>query len=318
MVKPIKISKIILNSVDSTQEYLKKEIQINYLNQNQLKIIVVNAFIQYKGKGSNNRSWISLKGGLYLSVNFPLSILSEKIPKKYFNLISVFIGTIVLKSILSFSKYLSSIFNFNEILNLQDDLKNYLRVIFPNDIVLVENDNIYKLGGILIETFKDNLIIGIGINLLNEIEDYFEQNKNIFDHYPISLKTFILKKFNDIKYNEDIKDIIDFFSLKNLEKVISILGSFIYNFLVFYLINFSEEIIKSLLNDLVDFDYTPYLKNIKVKYIETQNNVNKEVEEIFYKIIPDYNFLIFKVIKNDINNKKVDVIDFSKIRRIFY
>ncbi len=318
MVKPIKISKIILNSVDSTQEYLKKEIQINYLNQNQLKIIVVNAFIQHKGKGSNNRSWISLKGGLYLSVNFPLSILSEKIPKKYFNLISVFIGTIVLKSILSFSKYLSSIFNFNEILNLQDDLKNYLRVIFPNDIVLVENDNIYKLGGILIETFKDNLIIGIGINLLNEIEDYFEQNKNIFDHYPISLKTFILKKFNDIKYNEDIKDIIDFFSLKNLEKVISILGSFIYNFLVFYLINFSEEIIKSLLNDLVDFDYTPYLKNIKVKYIETQNNVNKEVEEIFYKIIPDYNFLIFKVIKNDINNKKVDVIDFSKIRRIFY
>ncbi|MCX7871257.1 MAG: hypothetical protein N2485_06800 [bacterium] len=318
MVKPIKISKIILNSVDSTQEYLKKEIQINYLNQNQLKIIVVNAFIQYKGKGSNNRSWVSLRGGLYLSVNFPLSILSEKIPKKYFNLISVFIGTIVLKSILSFSKYLSSIFNFNEILNLQDDLKNYLRVIFPNDIVLVENDNIYKLGGILIETFKDNLIIGIGINLLNEIEDYFEQNKNIFDHYPISLKTFILKKFNDIKYNEDIKDIIDFFSLKNLEKVISILGSFIYNFLVFYLINFSEEIIKSLLNDLVDFDYTPYLKNIKVKYIETQNNVNKEVEEIFYKIIPDYNFLIFKVIKNDINNKKVDVIDFSKIRRIFY
>lgn len=318
MVKPIKISKIILNSVDSTQEYLKKEIQINYLNQNQLKIIVVNAFIQYKGKGSNNRSWVSLRRGLYLSVNFPLSILSEKIPKKYFNLISVFIGTIVLKSILSFSKYLSSIFNFNEILNLQDDLKNYLRVIFPNDIVLVENDNIYKLGGILIETFKDNLIIGIGINLLNEIEDYFEQNKNIFDHYPISLKTFILKKFNDIKYNEDIKDIIDFFSLKNLEKVISILGSFIYNFLVFYLINFSEEIIKSLLNDLVDFDYTPYLKNIKVKYIETQNNVNKEVEEIFYKIIPDYNFLIFKVIKNDINNKKVDVIDFSKIRRIFY
>ncbi len=318
MVKPIKISKIILNSVDSTQEYLKKEIQINYLNQNQLKIIVVNAFIQHKGKGSNNRSWISLKGGLYLSVNFPLSILSEKIPKKYFNLISVFIGTIVLKSILSFSKYLSSIFNFNEILNLQDDLKNYLRVVFPNDIVLVENDNIYKLGGILIETFKDNLVIGIGINLLNEIEDYFEQNKNIFDHYPISLKTFILKKFNDIKYNEDIKDIIDFFSLKNLEKVISILGSFIYNFLVFYLINFSEEIIKSLLNDLVDFDYTPYLKNIKVKYIETQNNVNKEVEEIFYKIIPDYNFLIFKVIKNDINNKKVDVIDFSKIRRIFY
>ncbi len=318
----IKISKIILNSVDSTQEYLKRKLKTDYIDEKKIKIIIVNAIEQNKGKGSNNRTWISLKGGVYLSVNFPLSVLPKKIHKKYFNLISVFIGVIVLKSILNFFNYLNFILNFNKFsyLSFYDTLKKSLKIIFPNDIVLIEDSNIYKLGGVLVETFKDNLIIGIGINLINEIEKYFNENKNSFDHQPISLKEFILKKIKIFKYNNINfnQDIIDFFSLKNSEKIISILVNFISSFLIFYLLNFNEKIIEELLNDLVGFDYTPYLKNIKVKYIEIQNNVNKEVEEIFYKIIPDYNFLIFKVIKNNLDIKKIDLIDFSKIRRIFY
>lgn len=299
-----RIKKIQLEQIDSTQNYLKQIIfdgKFNEQSKNNLKDIkVVIAYEQLKGRGSNNRHWISLKGGLYLSFNIPSFKL--KLQKKYFNLISIIVGTIVIFSLLQFFKKFY--------INFYDILKKNLRIIFPNDIVLIYDNKIYKLGGILIENFKDNLIIGIGINIFNEIESYFIQNKDSFDHFPISLKEFILKK--------NLNDINTFFKFDT--KLINNLSTFIFNFAIFYLLNLDDELFEKVMNYLYDFDYTPYLRNIKIKYIKiTDANFNEEIQETVERIIPDYKYLIFKIVKKDINQiNQIDLISFSQIRRIFY
>jgi len=299
-----RIKKIQLEQIDSTQNYLKQIIfdgKFNEQSKNNLKDIkVVIAYEQLKGRGSNNRHWISLKGGLYLSFNIPSFKL--KLQKKYFNLISIIVGTIVIFSLLQFFKKFY--------INFYDILKKNLRIIFPNDIVLIYDNKIYKLGGILIENFKYNLIIGIGINIFNEIESYFIQNKDSFDHFPISLKEFILKK--------NLNDINTFFKFDT--KLINNLSTFIFNFVIFYLLNLDDELFEKVMNYLYDFDYTPYLRNIKIKYIKiTDANFNEEIQETVERIIPDYKYLIFKIVKKDINQiNQIDLISFSQIRRIFY
>jgi biotin-(acetyl-CoA carboxylase) ligase len=299
-----RIKKIQLEQIDSTQNYLKQIIfngKFNEENKNNLKDIkVVIAYEQLKGRGSNNRSWISLKGGLYLSFNIPFFKL--KLQKKYFNLVSIIVGTIVIFSFLRFFK------NFS--INFYDILKKNLRIIFPNDIVLIDDNKIYKLGGILIENFKDNLIIGIGINIFNEIENYFIQNRDSFDHFPISLKEFILKK--------NLGDINTFFKFDT--KLINNLSTFIFNFVIFYLLNLDDELFEKIMDYLYAFDYTPYLRNIKIKYIKIADaNFNEEVQETVERIIPDYKYLIFKIVKKNIDQiNQIDLISFSQIRRIFY
>jgi biotin-(acetyl-CoA carboxylase) ligase len=111
-----RIKKIQLEQIDSTQNYLKQiifEDNFNEQSKNNLKDIkVVIAYEQLKGRGSNNRNWISLKGGLYLSFNIPFFKL--KLQKKYFNLISIIVGTIVIFSFLRFFK--NFYINFYDIL----------------------------------------------------------------------------------------------------------------------------------------------------------------------------------------------------------
>jgi len=297
-----RIKKIQLEQIDSTQDYLKQFIfndNFNKKDKNNLEDIkVVISYEQLKGRGSNNRNWISLKGGLYLSFNIPFFKL--KLRKKYFNLISIIVGAI---TIFSFQRFFKN-FSINNILQ-----KN-LRIIFPNDIVLIDNNKIYKLGGILIENYKDNLIVGIGINIFSEIANYFIQNRDFFDHFPISLKEFILKKKQDN---------IHIF-LESDTKLINNLGTFISSFVIFYLLNLNDELFEKVMDYLYTFDYTPYLRNIKIKYIKIiEDSFNEEVEETVERIIPDYKYLIFKIVKKNINQiSQIDLVNFSQIRRIFY
>ena len=297
-----RIKKIQLEQIDSTQDYLKQFIfndNFNKKDKNNLEDIkVVISYEQLKGRGSNNRNWISLKGGLYLSFNIPFFKL--KLRKKYFSLISIIVGAI---TIFSFQRFFKN-FSINNILQ-----KN-LRIIFPNDIVLIDNNKIYKLGGILIENYKDNLIVGIGINIFSEIANYFIQNRDFFDHFPISLKEFILKKKQDN---------IHIF-LESDTKLINNLGTFISSFVIFYLLNLNDELFEKVMDYLYTFDYTPYLRNIKIKYIKIiEDSFNEEVEETVERIIPDYKYLIFKIVKKNINQiSQIDLVNFSQIRRIFY
>ncbi|MGB9638634.1 MAG: hypothetical protein ACP5RD_05350 [bacterium] len=85
----------------------------------------------------------------------------------------------------------------------------------------------------------------------------------------------------------------------------------------------NDLLIEKIINELIIFDYTPYLRNIKLKYIKQIDNKNQEVEDFFDKIIPDYRFLIAKLVKSNTNKQEsykqeVDIINFSHIRRIFY
>jgi len=299
-----RIKKIQLEQIDSTQDYLKQFIfndNFNKKDKNNLEDIkVVISYEQLKGRGSNNRNWISLKGGLYLSFNIPFFKL--KLRKKYFSLISIIVGAI---TIFSFQRFFK---NFS--INIYDILQKNLRIIFPNDIVLIDNNKIYKLGGILIENYKDNLIVGIGINIFSEIANYFIQNRDFFDHFPISLKEFILKKKQD---NSHI-------FLESDTKLINNLGTFISSFVIFYLLNLNDELFEKVMDYLYTFDYTPYLRNIKIKYIKIiEDSFNEEVEETVERIIPDYKYLIFKIVKKNINQiSQIDLVNFSQIRRIFY
>ena len=115
----------LLKKVDSTNDYLK-------LYETNFAVV---ADFQEKGKGRNGRTWKSEEGkGLYMSVSLPK-------PKKFLTLASLCCGVAVVKVLKKYS--------------------NEFTLKWPNDIYL----NGKKAGGILVETTKNKIIYGIGINL---------------------------------------------------------------------------------------------------------------------------------------------------------
>ncbi|MDK2886489.1 MAG: BirA family transcriptional regulator [Thermosipho sp. (in: thermotogales)] len=170
---------LIFEKIDSTNEYLKK----HYKELNNGTVIV--AIEQTAGKGRYGRKWISSKGGLWFSI-----LLKPK------NIFSTYFFT----KLASFT-----------LVKILKRYKVYARIKWPNDIFV----NGKKLAGILTEVVYEKskpvaLIIGIGINLNNQIPDELKSiaislkdilNKNV----QISgfLKLF-LKRFNTyyLKYRK--------------------------------------------------------------------------------------------------------------------
>ena len=108
---------------------------------------VIIADEQYGGRGRGSKKWISLKGGIWLSL-----IIKPIIPVNKINLLSL-IPTIAVCKVI------------NELFNLETRIK------WPNDIVI---DN-KKIAGILIDSSIKNdiinyIVIGIGINLKVEVK----------------------------------------------------------------------------------------------------------------------------------------------------
>ena len=97
--------------------------------------VVIVADEQTKGKGRFNRKWFSSKGGLYLSI-----LLKEQD-----------IGNV---KYLTFISALSAVKSIEKITGLKAKIK------WPNDI----HFNGKKLCGILTETFKEGVVVGVGIN----------------------------------------------------------------------------------------------------------------------------------------------------------
>ncbi|WP_456419302.1 biotin--[acetyl-CoA-carboxylase] ligase [Methanocaldococcus infernus] len=89
---------------------------------------------QYKGKGRLRRTWLSKPGGLYFSI---------VLENKFSYIFPILIPILIIKAI-------------------DVDAK----IKFPNDIVYKGK----KLSGILIEHYKDKIIVGIGINVENDLE----------------------------------------------------------------------------------------------------------------------------------------------------
>lgn len=130
---------IFFENLNSTNEYLKELINKNNIEDN----LVILAKTQKIGKGRLGRSWVSPKGGLWFSLLKEMFIDKEK----------NFLFSLLVP--ISIVKTLQKYFDCSP------------QIKWPNDIYLFKK----KVCGILTETVKNYLVVGIGVNL------NFEANK---------------------------------------------------------------------------------------------------------------------------------------------
>ncbi len=106
---------------------------------------------QTKGRGRHGRTWISLKGGLWLSLSFLF-------PKNKIFLLPYLLSLSMCETLRDLTK-----------------IKIFLK--WPNDLILIHNEREKKLGGILIELLNSErpemtwVIAGIGVNVNNQISE---------------------------------------------------------------------------------------------------------------------------------------------------
>ncbi len=138
---------IAFNEVKSTNDEIKK-----HLNEDEGLVIIANS--QTQGRGRLGRDWHSPKGtGIYLS-----ALVCPKIKPELFPPITLAAGLATVLALQNFSKSIP-----------------YLK--WPNDILI--NDK--KVSGILCELCGDappSVVIGIGINVNQQIEHFSETLKN--------------------------------------------------------------------------------------------------------------------------------------------
>ena len=129
------IEKIHFETIDSTNLWCKKNIES--FEDNKLYCITTDE--QVSGKGTNNRIWVSPKGGFYCTLCFKIS------ESKNINTLPLVMGM--------------SMCNILNKINIDAHIK------WPNDIILNEK----KIGGILAEAVIKNgetwVIIGLGLNI---------------------------------------------------------------------------------------------------------------------------------------------------------
>ncbi|WP_048055239.1 biotin--[acetyl-CoA-carboxylase] ligase [Pyrococcus sp. NA2] len=125
---------IYLREVTSTNEYA--------LLNNFPEGTVIVADRQIKGRGRLGRKWESPEGGLWMSVVLKPRVSANDLPKL------VFLGA----------------------LSVIDVLKEFAiegRIKWPNDVLV----NYRKISGILVEGRGDNFVLGIGLNVNNEVPE---------------------------------------------------------------------------------------------------------------------------------------------------
>ena len=133
------------------------DVAINLIKKKNIKLGIVLAEKQKKGRGQRGKKWISYKGNLFVSVFFSL----EKI-------------NLTLKQLTKF--------NANLIIKLISQYyKKKIKLKLPNDILI----NKKKICGILQETIKKNniqyLIVGIGLNLVSSPQINQYPTTNLYD-----------------------------------------------------------------------------------------------------------------------------------------
>ncbi|MFN4219902.1 MAG: hypothetical protein ACK4GJ_03150 [bacterium] len=246
----------ILDSCKSTQE----EVKYFLSSQGQEKFVAFLASEQTQGKGSYSREWVSEKGGLYLSFNYPF--FKNLIPS------SIIFSLIAIKSL-------------KDYLLQQKIVLDNIGLIYPNDMVLKFNKDYYKVGGVLVETYKNFYIVGIGINVNNSVLNYK------FEHRAISLKEYFLL-YENISKEFDVVEIG--------KKILHNVASFKYD---------QEELFK----ELEKFDFSSEIQNVEVLLFW-----DGEKKDKFDKIKIDY--LNNKIVLYKGRMRKE--LKFEKIFRIMY
>lgn len=174
--------------IDSTNTFLK-----NLEKKRDYDLVIAER--QILGRGRRGNKWSSEKGGAYFS--FLLEEKENISPKDYVRL-PLLVGYSLLKTL-------------EKLENLEFKFK------WTNDIYVKDK----KLSGILVEKKEKYFIIGVGINLNNEIE------KGIVDK-GISLKSITNKTYEKEKLIfmiiEDFKENFNFYLNGNWEKILKYLN----------------------------------------------------------------------------------------------
>lgn len=151
-----------LDSVDSTQKYLKKLLQ----EEKSIISLAVVADMQTDGIGSRENSWKGMQGNLFLSFTLPLTYLPNDLR---------------LESASIYFAYL-----LKETLN-EFDSKVWLK--WPNDFYIEK----LKIGGMITHVVAENLVCGVGINLIHAPKGFGKID------VKISRKTLLKKYFEKIE-----------------------------------------------------------------------------------------------------------------------
>lgn len=182
-----------LESIDSTQIYLKK-----LLSDGSIKPpLAVCAKIQTQGIGSRENTWIGLDGNLFLSFALPLEALPQDLKLE------------------SCSLYFSHI--LKETLS---DLGSKVWLKWPNDFYLDD----YKIGGMITNVANNNLICGVGLNLLTSPVSFSKLDieieiKNLLNLYFKNIEKKSSWKQVFSKYELEFYKNRNFFTHKNNLKI---------------------------------------------------------------------------------------------------
>ena len=168
---------IYLESVESTQTYLKQ-----YIKENQSQeIVLVYTHIQTNGIGSRDNSWDGKNGNLF----FSFSILKDQLP-----------------SDLPFSS--ASIYFSFILKNLLKNQGSNLWMKWPNDFYMDDK----KLGGTITNMDKKYLYCGIGINT-----NYINDDYGYLD-IKIDTKNLLIEYISIIKNKQLWKEIFSQFQVE--------------------------------------------------------------------------------------------------------
>ena len=184
---------IYLKSIDSTQRYLKQELQCKHL---QAPIAIV-ADMQTAGMGSRENSWTSQEGNLFLSFALPQEELPSDLP------------------LASASLYFATI--------MKEVLREYgsdVWIKWPNDFYCKSS----KTGGMITHIVAKNIICGLGLNLKNApngfaVLDIDIQRDVLVENYLKKIEEKPLWKQVFSKYKLEFYKNRGFFTHKNSERL---------------------------------------------------------------------------------------------------
>lgn len=190
------------NELDSTNTYMRNNIE----NFEEFDVVI--AKNQTQGRGRQGNTWISSEGMALFSFLF---FEKKNIDLKEYTKLPLIVGISVL----------------NALNNLENN--NY-KFKWTNDVYV--NDK--KISGVLIERKNNKFIIGIGINVNNEISENLKNIATKMNNYyeiddvineVIKIFKFYIEKFENGKWNEIIEEINRYNYLKNRNVEIKILDN---------------------------------------------------------------------------------------------
>ena len=133
---------IVKDEVTSTND-IARELVANNIEEGTFVL----ANFQTNGRGRQNRSWEAPKNSSIF-----ISIVLKPNSEKNLGWIPLLVGLALLKA-------------------LEAETKKDIKIKWPNDLVLVENNQEFKFAGILVERTNEYVIAGVGINFDQEKEE---------------------------------------------------------------------------------------------------------------------------------------------------